>query len=71
MRLDSVYLVTDPTPNSTLADIVYETTAARLDLYVLGGGPGVWEREHHTMYATAAEANVDARARMAGREAGR
>lgn len=65
MRLTTVYVVSDPTPESTLADVLWEATIDRFALCVLGGPRFAWIDENWSVYSDRAEAEADARARMA------
>ena len=56
MRLAALWIVRDPSPHSELVDVVFEMDVSRLGNYVLGSGPGTWEREHHTVFSEKDEA---------------
>ena len=56
MKLAALWIVRDASPNSELVDVVFEIDVHRLGNYVLGGGPGTWEREHHTVFTEKDEA---------------
>ena len=56
MKLAALWIVRDATPNSELVDVVFEIDVHRLGNYVLGAGPGTWEREHHTVFSEKNEA---------------
>ncbi len=56
MKLKTVWIVRDPSPQSELLDIVFEMNVPRLGDYVIGGGPGVWQREHHAVFTDKDEA---------------
>ena len=56
MKLAALWIVRDATPNSELVDVVFEIDVHRLGNYVLGAGPGTWEREHHTVFTEKDEA---------------
>lgn len=65
MKLDTVWLVRDPSPISVIEDICWEQEVRRLGCYVWGSGQGVWEAERTTMYSDREEAMADAKARLA------
>lgn len=65
MKLETIWVVRDPSATSTLTDICFEVRSDRLYRYAIGCTLREWEREHHTMYTTADEARVDARHRLA------
>jgi len=67
MKIDRLWIVRDPSPVSTLIDIVFETSPARLANYIRGCQPSEWVIENHAMYTDEAEAMADARARLAAR----
>jgi hypothetical protein len=71
MKLASVYIVRDPSPRSTLADILFCLRVDAIENYIRGCRVGAWADEHHTVYTTEAEAETDARARMATQASGR
>ncbi|HEY3821788.1 MAG TPA: hypothetical protein VGL81_31700 [Polyangiaceae bacterium] len=56
MKLAALWIVRDPSPQSGLVDVVFEMDVPRLGNYVLGSGPGTWEREHHTVFSEKDEA---------------
>ena len=56
MKLAALWIVRDATPNSELVDVVFEIDVHQLGNYVLGVGPGTWEREHHTVFSEKNEA---------------
>ena len=56
MKLAALWIVRDATPNSELVDVVFNIDVHRLGNYVLGAGPGTWEREHHTVFSEKDEA---------------
>src|SRR5262245_1000367 len=64
MRLDTddpIWVVTDPTPRSELADICYQSSLAKLRLQFLGG---LTAEERPTLHTDQAEAERDARSRL-------
>jgi hypothetical protein len=65
MRLAALWIVRDPSAHSELADVVFEMDVRRLGNYVLGGGPGTWEREHHTVFTEKDEAVAEGIRRLA------
>jgi hypothetical protein len=56
MKLAALWIVRDPPRHSELADVVFEMDVRRLGNYILGGGPGTWERERHTVFTEKEEA---------------
>lgn len=48
MKLNTLWVVRDPSAESELADVVFEIAVSQLGNYALGAGPGTWQREHHT-----------------------
>jgi hypothetical protein len=56
LKLDNFWVVRDPGPQSELVDVVFEMDVTRVGNYVLGAGPGTWEREHHTVFTEKDEA---------------
>jgi hypothetical protein len=65
VKLDTVWLVRDPSPISVIEDICWGQEVRRLERYVWGSGQGVWEAERTTMYSDREEAMADAKARLA------
>lgn len=63
MSLAKVWVVRDPSNSSALEDVCFELEVARLDRYILGA-PDAWSREHHAIFVTREEADVEARARF-------
>ena len=64
MRIDAdtaIWVVCDPTPDSTLPDICFETTLAGLRLQFAGG---LTIEEHPTIFTTQDEAHEDAKNRL-------
>lgn len=60
------WLVRDPTPDSTLDDILYEVDDVNdFASYCIGAGFQTFVREHHAMYLNEAEARRDAQKRLA------
>ena len=66
---DQVWAVIDPTPLSTLLDIVWQTTIAGLAKQAVASL--YFERRRLTIYTEYEEALADARARLAMRDAGK
>jgi hypothetical protein len=64
MKLAALWIVRDPTPDSELVDVVFNIDVHRLGNYVLGAGPGTWEREHHTVFSEKDEAVAEAIRRL-------
>jgi hypothetical protein len=58
---DPIWLVTNPTALSTLADILYQTTLRGLELQFKGG---LTAAENPTVFTDKAEAEVQARIRL-------
>lgn len=56
MKLDAIWVGRDPSPISELVDTVFHIEVARLGNYILGAGPGTWERERHTVFSEKDEA---------------
>lgn len=71
MKLSTVWIVRDPGPRSTLADVCFSKPVERLGMYAVGAGALTWADEHHALYTTAAEAEADALERLAKRNATR
>jgi hypothetical protein len=65
MKLETVWLVRDPAPDSVFEDVCWEQEVERLGDYVFGSGQFVWARERTAMYTRRQEAEADARARLA------
>lgn len=65
---DPVWVVLDPTKDSEMGDILYATTVGKLPELVMGTGGGQWRKENTALYLKAAEAEKDAKARMAKRD---
>jgi len=64
MRIDAqtpIWVVTDPTPQSTLPDVCFETTLDGLRLQFAGG---LTMDEHPTVFTTQEEAHEDAKNRL-------
>jgi hypothetical protein len=64
MKLEALWIVRDPSAQSELADVVFEIDVRRLGNYVLGSGPGTWEREHHTVFTEKDEAVAEGISRL-------
>ena len=65
MKLESVWIVRDPTKHSTVEHCLFEQPLERIDRYVMGSPLNSWCGERHTVYTTHEEALVDATARLA------
>jgi hypothetical protein len=65
MKLESLWIVCDPTLDSIPADYCFEITVADLGDYIVGGGPRAWNERHSAVYTTEAEATADAERRLA------
>jgi hypothetical protein len=63
-RLQTVWIVRDATPDSTLGDIFWEQPINRLDDYIRGTPPRGWNGEKHTVYTEETEARKDAERRL-------
>ena len=69
MKVTTIWIVRDPGPNSELVDVCWEVSVGqRLAHYYIGRGR-VWKAEHHALYTTREEAEADAHARLAARDA--
>lgn len=72
MSVRTIWIVRDPGPLSTLADVCHEQDVEGLGDYVLGAEaahPGAWAVENHAVHLDAAAARADAVARLALRDA--
>lgn len=63
-RLQTVWIVRDATPDSTLGDIFWEQPLNRLDDYIRGTPGRAWNSEKHTVYTEEGEAKKDAERRL-------
>lgn len=61
----TVWVVRNPTPGSTLDDVIWKQDLDGLGDYACGAGPGTWSREMHSIYTDETEATADAEARLA------
>ena len=68
MKIDRLWVVTDPTPNSVIEDILFDTSPVRFPYYVIGTGADRWRAENTTLYTEEAEARADAEARLRNRQ---
>lgn len=72
MKLESVWIVSDPTLVSVLEDILFEQPIATLHHQIvgisMGGNRNEWQTRHFTVYTEEAEARADALSRMAAIE---
>ena len=66
MRIEKLWIVRDPTAESTLDDVLSGVPVDRLPYLVLGTGAQVWRDENTTLYTEKSEALRDALARLAG-----
>jgi hypothetical protein len=64
-----LWIVTDASPLSTMADILYETDPDELVNIILGTGGPLWRQEHTALHDDKASALADAKKRMALRDA--
>jgi hypothetical protein len=64
MKLDTLWIVRDPSPHSRLGDLVFGLDVGRLSDYVLGCPPGTWRRELHTLFTEKDEAVAEAVRRL-------
>ena len=68
-QIKKFWVVRDPTPDSELADILFETSINEFAAYCLGSGAlAQFKSENHVMYDGSAEAKKDAEARMKSRQ---
>ncbi len=67
MRIEKLWCVTDPTRESTLADVCFETTLAGLVLQFKGG---LTMEMHPTLFTSREEAEGDAHLRLVAMRAG-
>ena len=56
MKLAVLWIVRDPSAQSELADVVFQMNVRQLGDYVVGAGPGTWQREEHTLFTKKDEA---------------
>ncbi len=70
-RISRVWVVRDPTTESTLADIMFEVdpSSATMENYIRGGAHGDWAREKHDLFTSKGEAEREAKRRLAKRGA--
>ena len=65
MKLNNIWVVHDPTPDSELIDILYEAKGPNeLASLIIGTGLSQWKHENTTLYTEEGEAKKDAEARM-------
>lgn len=64
MPVRQLWIVRNPGPDSTLADILFRLPVDDLGDYAIGAGPGAWRSEMHSVYVSEDEARQDAEARM-------
>ena len=73
MRLDTLWIVCDPTPASEFADICWEQPVRTLHYQIVGIAMmpprNEWQLRDYTIWTTEAEALADANARLAARDA--
>ncbi len=71
MRLETVWIVSDPTPLSELGDILFEQPIRTLHRQMMGismgGDRNEWQTRNYTLWTDEAEARADAEARLAAR----
>lgn len=71
MKLDTIWLVCDPTADSEMCDICWEQKISSLHYQIFGAaqasGRNDWQARNHTAYTTQTEAWADATARLAAR----
>lgn len=65
MKIEKLWVVCDPSEDSTLDDILYATDALGLAELAIGTGAAAWKREHTTLYTEEREARRDAEGRLA------
>lgn len=69
MKLNSIWVVHDPTHISELIDILYEAKGPNeLASLIIGTGLSQWKHERTTLYSEEGEARKDAESRMKKRE---
>jgi len=67
--IKKVWVVTDPTPHSTMIDIVHQTdTHHGLPAFTIGGGLTRWKEENTALYLSERSAKADAMRRMKARK---
>ncbi len=68
-RLARVWVVSNPSPEAELSDILFsvDPSSEMLENYIRGGLPGSWHKEGHDLYASRAQATKEARRRLAAR----
>lgn len=67
MKIETLYLVTDPTLGSTFADVCWECTPEKLCNWAVGGlqAGETFRKLRGAVYTSRAEAEADALARLA------
>jgi hypothetical protein len=65
-KLDKFWVVCDPSPNSEMGDIFWDTNLNEFADYCAGTRD--FRKRNHTIYANESEAKKDAEARMAKRK---
>ena len=68
MRLEMFWVVTDPTPESTMGDICFEASVEQLGLQFAGG---LSAEQHPTLFTEKAEAEIEAYGRLVAMRAAR
>jgi len=63
-EIKKVWVVRDPTPESEMVDILYETDIPGLIDFLLGSKRGTWKRENSSLYDNKTEALADAENRF-------
>ena len=69
MKLTTVWLVRDPSEDSVIEDVLWETSMLGLFYNARGSLPGDWTLKHTEVYTTEAEARADAGNRLMLRDA--
>lgn len=67
--ITKLWVVIDPTVQSTLADVWYETTPREIVNLAVGTGTALWQQENTTFHDSASSALADAKRRLALRDA--
>lgn len=68
-EIKKVWVVTDPTPESEMVDILYGTDLPGFINYLRGSNRDDWKKENSSLYDNEAEATADAKKRMKKRDA--
>jgi hypothetical protein len=67
-EIKKVWVVTDPTPDSGIVDILFEATPRKLADYIRGSRTTDWESESTKLYDDKASATADANKRLKDRD---